>query len=83
MKESSLVGLKQFTLDMLKKNDVSKYFIEYNGYFSNHVSHVLIALYRIGASEKYFESYVEKHKKEHVGINARNMATAEELQQLV
>ena len=61
MKETSFGHLKQFTLDVLKKNGVSKYFIEYNGYFSNHLAHVIIALYRIGAPEKYFERYVETH----------------------
>ena len=62
-KESKTVNLKDFTQDILVKNNVSKYFIEYGGYLSNHMAHVLIALYRMGAAEKYLNRYVDNHTK--------------------
>ena len=61
LNESSFNGIKEFTINLLNKNDVSQYFIEYGGFLSNHMSQVLIALYRIGASEKHFISYVDNH----------------------
>ena len=62
-KDNKVVDLKQFTQAILHKNNVSKYFIEYGGYLSNHMSHVLIALYRLSASEKYMMEYVNNHTK--------------------
>ena len=59
--QKSTKEIKDIALLLLKNNDVSKYFIEYNGFFSNHMSHVLIALYRMGASEHHLHSYVKHH----------------------
>ena len=62
-KDNKVVNLKQFTQAILHKNNVSKYFIEYGGYLSNHMSHVLIALYRLSASERYMIEYINNHTK--------------------
>ena len=60
-KENKVINLKEFTQEILNKNNISKYFIEYGGYLSNHMSHVLIALYRIGASKHHLIQYVNNH----------------------
>jgi hypothetical protein len=41
-------------------NDQS-YHIEFNGFLSNHAKHAVIALYRLGASEKTIEAYYNAH----------------------
>lgn len=40
---------------------MQKFHIEYHGYFTNHLSQGLIALYRLGASEKQLQSYYDNY----------------------
>jgi len=43
---------------LLLKNTSRKYYIEYNGFMSNHISHGIIALYRLGATVEQIERFV-------------------------
>jgi len=42
---------------LLLENTTRKYYIEYNGFFSNHISHAIIALYRLGATTEYIQRF--------------------------
>lgn len=54
-------GLQQLQRKVLKNWSTTKFRIEYDGYFSNHLLHALIALYEVGASENQIESYARKY----------------------
>jgi hypothetical protein len=48
-------------LHKLLQNNTSRYHIEYGGYLSNHLSHGLVALYKLGASEKLIQQFNEDY----------------------
>ncbi len=53
---------KQHLLDYLRDNGVAnKYYIEYREFFSTHLAHGAIALFRLGASEEYFKSFTSNY----------------------
>jgi len=43
---------------LLLENSTRKYYIEYNGFLSNHMSHGIIALYRLGATTEQIQRFV-------------------------
>jgi len=43
---------------LLLQNNTRKYYIEYNGFMSNHISHGIIALYRLGATVDQIQRFV-------------------------
>jgi len=46
---------------LLLENTTRKYYIEYNGFLSNHISHGIIALYRLGASVEQIQRFASAH----------------------
>ena len=44
---------------LLRQNNMQRYFVEYMGLLSNHISHGIIALAHMGASEKRMEQFVD------------------------
>eukprot|EP00095_Tigriopus_kingsejongensis_P000930 maker-scaffold635_size121629-snap-gene-0.8 protein:Tk00930 transcript:maker-scaffold635_size121629-snap-gene-0.8-mRNA-1 annotation:"oxytocin vasopressin receptor-like protein" len=51
-----------YVRDFLSRNSVkSKYYIEHKGFRSNHLSHVAIALHKLGASRQFFDTYLEHY----------------------
>ncbi|KAL6063408.1 hypothetical protein QOT17_011559 [Balamuthia mandrillaris] len=57
-------GERKRTLSRLLALNRESYHIEYHGYLSNHMSHGLVALYKLGAPkarlEEFFEMYAQK-----------------------
>jgi len=51
---------------LLLANTVRKYYIEYNGFMSNHISHGIIALYRLGATVEQIQRSVRSTYYEHI-----------------
>jgi len=43
---------------LLLENSVRKYYIEYNGFMSNHMSHGITALYRLGATVYQIQRFI-------------------------
>ena len=43
---------------LLSDNSTRKYYIEYDGFMSNHISHGIIALYRLGATIEQIQRFV-------------------------
>jgi len=43
---------------LLLQNNTRKYYIEYNGFMSNHISHGIIALYRLGTTVDQIQRFV-------------------------
>jgi hypothetical protein len=58
-----------YTLNELLKKNISRFDIEYGGYLSNHMSHGLIALYKLNASSSRIESFYNNYAfvRTHVG----------------
>ena len=48
---------------LLLDNCTKKYCIEYNGFMSNHMSHGIIALYRLGATVEQIQRFVSSAYK--------------------
>lgn len=47
---------------LLSANDTRKYYIEYNGFLSNHLSHGIIALHRLGATRDRIERFIHLYR---------------------
>ena len=45
----------------LDLNSTSKFYIEYGGFLSNHLSHGLIALHKLGAIQKTMEEFLQRY----------------------
>jgi len=43
---------------LLLNNSSKKYYIEYKGFMSNHISHGIFALYRLGATVEQIQRFV-------------------------
>ena len=43
---------------LLLENSMRKYYIEYNGFLSNHICHGITALYRLGATVDQIQRFV-------------------------
>jgi len=43
---------------LLSDNSMRKYYIEYNGFLSNHICHGITALYRLGATVDQIQRFV-------------------------
>ena len=50
-------GISDFQ-SLLLENTVRKYYIEYRGFMSNHISHGITALYRLGATVDQLQRFV-------------------------
>ncbi|KAI0207802.1 hypothetical protein LSAT2_007545, partial [Lamellibrachia satsuma] len=48
---------------LLSANDTRKYYIEYNGFLSNHLSHGIIALRRLGATRDRIERFIDLYSR--------------------
>ena len=48
---------------LLLDNCTKKYYIEYNGFMSNHMSHGIIALFRLGATVEQIQRFVSSAYK--------------------
>ena len=48
---------------LLEENSTKKYFINHGQYFFNHISHSIVALQRLGATEPRVKQHIEKTKK--------------------
>eukprot|EP00742_Colponemidia_sp_Colp-10_P003411 GILJ01003632.1.p1 GENE.GILJ01003632.1~~GILJ01003632.1.p1 ORF type:complete len:405 (+),score=68.37 GILJ01003632.1:38-1252(+) len=49
--------------DILRATGSKKYHIEYNGYFSNHLSHALVSLHRLGQPKEVLDQFHEYYKQ--------------------
>ncbi|KAL4227137.1 hypothetical protein ACF0H5_015110 [Mactra antiquata] len=49
--------------DILLDNSTQKHFIEYNGFLSNHLSHGIVALYRLGMSRDRLQHFISWYDK--------------------
>ncbi len=48
----------------LKENSVEKFYIEYNGFLSNHLAHGAIALFHLNDAKSHFDAYLTHYVKE-------------------
>jgi len=46
---------------LLLENSMRKYYIEYNGFMSNHICHGITALYRLGATVDQIQRFVSSY----------------------
>ena len=53
---------------LLLNNTTRRYYMEYSGFMSNHVSHGIIALYRLGATVEQIERFVGSLLMPHCGL---------------
>ena len=51
------------TKEFLVQNSTAKYFIEYGGFLSNHISHGIIALHRLGAPPSRIQRFVDWYER--------------------
>ena len=42
---------------LMRENTFDRYYVEYGGFLSNHLSHGLIALHRLGATDSYVTQF--------------------------
>jgi len=45
---------------LLSENSMKKYYIEYNGFLSNHICHAIFALYKLGATVEQIQRFVSQ-----------------------
>ncbi|KAK2185664.1 hypothetical protein NP493_227g03073 [Ridgeia piscesae] len=60
---SSNVMTDNDLLSILTANSTEKYYIEYKGFLSNHLSHGIIALHRLGASRERIERFIDIYSR--------------------
>ncbi len=51
-------------LEALSANGLDKFFVEFRGYFSNHLSQACVALHHLGASKERFSAFVEHYTRQ-------------------
>ncbi len=60
---------KQFLHNILEANSVeSRFYIEHGGYFSNHLCHGIIALYRLNAPEDKIAAFTKAYSDQNLEI---------------
>lgn len=58
----SRIGMSDLQ-SLLSNNTTRKYYIEYNGFMSNHICHGIIALYRLGATVEHIQRFIEWYRQ--------------------
>ncbi len=61
MANNSKVSKEHLHAFLRDNSTSSKFYIEYDDFLSNHLSHAAVALYHLGDTKQHFEEYLLRH----------------------